>query len=167
MIDYFDQFTQTSLITVNTLLSNYSTQNNYQYSLSNFQSSLNIIPNLFPQTQLIQNFVNNNITLFEPYTLTDNEKIEMVSYKVYATTDYWWIIALINNIQSINDWLLSEEQLQELSLKLATDQNIYPATTYYQILSDANEAKRNILILNPQYISDFTKQFQTLFLENV
>ncbi len=164
---YFDQYNQSVTIDLTSALQNYSNQNNYNYQLSNYQPVTLPLVNIFTQVEFLSNFLSNNITYFQDYIVSDGEKIEMVSYNLYGSKDYWWIIAMINNIQGINDWVMDNDTLQSLSVKLASSQNIYPASTYYQILSQQNESKRNITVLQKEYVSEFISQFLDSITQNV
>jgi hypothetical protein len=43
--------------------------------------------------------------LYAPYMVQDGERPDYVSYKLYGSTDYDWIIMLANNIHSLyDDW---------------------------------------------------------------
>jgi len=52
-------------------------------------------------------------SLFYFYTLLDGEKVEDVSYKIYETIQYWWIILAINNIiDPYHDWMMGSQELE-------------------------------------------------------
>lgn len=52
-------------------------------------------------------------TLYFNYTIQDGEKPEDVSYKHYGTSQYHWILVLINDVvDQYYDWLLSAKELE-------------------------------------------------------
>lgn len=56
---------------------------------------------------------------FTSYDLQDGETLHDVSYNLYNTTDYWWIISLINNYDSVHyDMFIKDDSLQNLARQL-------------------------------------------------
>ena len=55
--------------------------------------------------------IKNNIALYDKYNIGDGEKPEDVSYAMYDTVDYYWVILLMNNIKDrFYDWPKTEHQ---------------------------------------------------------
>ncbi len=55
------------------------------------------------------------------YRLKDYETLPDLSYKLYASVDFWWVIALINDIYDINfDIPLPTEQIEYIAEELAS-----------------------------------------------
>lgn len=53
-----------------------------------------------------------NLVIFDEYDIQDGETPELVSYKFYDTTDYHWVILLVNDILDPRfGWPLTDEQL--------------------------------------------------------
>lgn len=53
------------------------------------------------------------------YDLTDGETLHDVSYSLYGTTDYWWLLALINNYNDVHyDMMIKDDVLQKLAKQL-------------------------------------------------
>jgi len=53
---------------------------------------------------------------FDLYRMVDGETLHDVSYKLYDTINYWWLLALINNTTDIHyDKLINNDVLQKLS----------------------------------------------------
>jgi len=47
------------------------------------------------------------------YNIANGETPEVVSFKVYGTVDYYWILLLVNNIKDrYYDWPLNEQQFE-------------------------------------------------------
>jgi hypothetical protein len=81
------------------------------------------------------------------YRINGESRLDLISQELYGTTDYWWIIALINNIHDIIfDLPLNEELLKQV----ATDRTlaVYPALT------------------SPGALAYWTEQVEELVLEN-
>jgi len=56
------------------------------------------------------------------YRIQDYETLPSIANKVYGSPDYWWIIALLNNISDINfDISLPTEQIEFIATELATE----------------------------------------------
>lgn len=56
------------------------------------------------------------------YRIKDYETLNSISYDLYGTVDYWWVIALLNNIQDISfDIPLNNEQIETIANDLATE----------------------------------------------
>ena len=49
----------------------------------------------------------NNLALLDKYDVQEGESPETVAYKAYGTTDYFWVICLVNDIVNrYYDWPL-------------------------------------------------------------
>jgi hypothetical protein len=69
---------------------------------------VNILTSVIPRYSPIK-----NTTLYFFHQVQDGEKPEDVSYKYYKTTEYHWLILLLNNVvDPYYDWLLSARELQ-------------------------------------------------------
>lgn len=95
------------------------------------------------------------------YNITGVKRIENISYELYGTTDYWWIIAKMNNINDIIfDLPISEEVLQQLAMDETLEQyeaiDDEGAMEYYveqfEILVEENDSKRHLNVINPSAI---------------
>jgi hypothetical protein len=118
---------------------------------------------------------------YNPYIVKDGERPDSISYKIYGSERYDWIIMMVNNISNVYDqWPKSSEDFREFiilkygtleyainttksyydSLKNEIDVTTYnsldPAQrtiqTYYEYEIDKNEAKAAIKILNPSLL---------------
>lgn len=53
------------------------------------------------------------------YDLRDGETLHDVSYNLYDTVDYWWLLALVNSYDDVHyDMFIKDETLQKLSKQL-------------------------------------------------
>ncbi len=65
------------------------------------------VVNIFIASRLLKK-LNINDFLLKEYTIKDGETPELLSYKLYNTPNYHWIIIIINSIVNLNtDWPLS------------------------------------------------------------
>lgn len=56
-----------------------------------------------------------NQTILLDYEVKGNERPEVLSYRLYGTKDYWWVVLMVNNILDVNaQWPLNSEELEEL-----------------------------------------------------
>lgn len=67
-----------------------------------------------------------NQTILLEYEIGGNETPMVLSYRLYGTVDYWWVVLMVNNILDINEqWPLNSEQLEEyINVKYGEDRNL-------------------------------------------
>jgi hypothetical protein len=147
------------------------------YELSKTEKVL--VTDIIRAVQLHSGFEDANIYL-PPYQIMDNESPELISLKFYKTTAYGWVIQLLNKkFDRYDDFPVSDVILRDYCEKkygnpdavhhyVDGDGQIvdafsggYPVTNY-EFESDENEKKRQCLVLRPELISLFVKQFQDL-----
>lgn len=149
-----------------------------------------------------------NTALFYKYTLSDDERPDIIASKYYGNSGYTWAIFYANGIvDPILDWHKSAYQFQAYLLdKYSTIENIYSDTvphhyeyydvfldktyiideaTYYSYLgqyepesqtlrdvrkvsyfdyeNELNEARRNIVVINSDYVYRIQNEFSTIF----
>jgi hypothetical protein len=126
--------------------------------------------------------IKDNIYLYEEYTVKDGETPESIAFDRYGSTQYHWIVMLINEIiYPWNDWALSTSMLRKITQEKYGAANLYAVHHYidengfitsqtvgtfpvsnldYEIAE--NDAKRNIKLIEPSLISAFVKEFKAL-----
>ena len=53
----------------------------------------------------VRSKVKDNLALLDKYDVETGEKPEDVAFKVYGSTDYWYVVCLMNNVVNRNhDW---------------------------------------------------------------
>jgi hypothetical protein len=155
---YFDQFPDVTIY-LTPYFSAINTDQPYTYSFTNVQPVQTTLKNLFDQVDLVNNFT--DISFFTSYSIADGERPENVSNNFYNTQNNWWILAIFNNMKNIiNDWIMSEPQLQTLSDIYYSKEGKYSRATYYNLLFERNEIHRNILVLKPIYVNDVISAFR-------
>lgn len=157
-LSYFDQFKDMEID-----LSEYLTKlssDEYKYEFSNIQPATCTVKNLFEQFRIIDQY-KKSAAAFLRYSIKDGERLDNISYRFYETVDFWWLIALFNDIRNpFYDLPLNEQQIIELSEKLAEEEGKYPQKTYYKLIFEANETKRQIYIPRPGYVADIVWEFR-------
>lgn len=131
-----------------------------------------------------------NYTLFEEYTIQDGDSPHIVSERVYGTPDYHWTIMLINEMYHyLNDWPMSDSQLEEYVKSKYGEDHMYdihqiygrehwvnsnniiidPPTignsdaysvSNYEYETQINDAKRKIRIIHPSLIGKFVTDLE-------
>lgn len=162
--NYFDQFPDTTVD-----LTGYIKRFSYEtpYDFSNIQPVVTTLKNLFALTDVMEAF-KRDVATFERYNILDGERIENVSYKRYGTVDWWWIIALFNDITNIFvQWPMTEGQIVELVGRLVISENKYSKEAYYSLVFDKNEERRSITLPLERYIPEIVWAYQNRLAENI
>ena len=154
-----------------------------------------LVPDIFRRVKAKSN-IKNNLTLLDTYDVDDGEKPEHIAYKLYGSTDLFWVVCMINNIENVYyDWPLSNlqfenyvkdkytnaeaihhhEKIQSSGPQIgdgpedyshmiecnSTDAGAGPVTNaeYERRIQDN---KRQVKVLDPQYLDLFLSEFKTL-----
>ena len=154
---FFDQFLD---VEVNLKpYQNYMQRFDKYFQFSNWQPLRVKLKNLFYQYRVINNYLKNK-TFFIKYQVKDYETIEYIAYKFYDDVEFWWVIAVFNDIKNpFNDWIMTNEQLQMIANWLTQEEGKYPYEIYYKLLFERNEEKRNIKILRPEELNNLVWDF--------
>ena len=131
------------------------------------------------------------IIMLDPYNVKENETPEIVADKHHGSTDYHWIVMLLNDISDVNhDWVKSTRQLQKFlldkyteaqliethhyevyqtsgdtTIKIEVENSSYPSAsivTNYEYEVALNDGKREINLLRNEYLGFFVDEFQSL-----
>ena len=131
------------------------------------------------------------IIMLDPYNVKENETPEIVADKHHGSTDYHWIVMLLNDISDVNhDWVKSTRQLQKFlldkyteaqltethhyevyqtsgdtTIKIEVENSSYPSAsivTNYEYEVALNDGKREINLLRNEYLGFFVDEFQNL-----
>jgi hypothetical protein len=136
----------------------------YKITDANFVAK---IRNIFYKYELTLKGIN----LFEYYTITSVKRIDQISYDLYGTTDYWWIIAILNDIiDIIFDLPIQDTYLYKLAREYVKEREITDNKTYFtrfdklttegfvlyeeefERLQKVNESKRVLKVIKPSEI---------------
>jgi len=103
-----------------------------------------------------------------------NETLHEISYKLYGTIDYWWVLALLNGIKDWFDVYYNDNLFMAKAKKLAQqyfdDNKItdYTQEQFYEKYLEFYEQLKNnqqytIMVINPEYMTDaLIKIFETI-----
>ena len=62
----------------------------------------------------VRDGIKDNLALFATYDVTPGDTPELISYKHFGSTDYFWVICLMNDITDrFYDWPLSDAAFEE------------------------------------------------------
>ena len=138
---------------------------------------------------MIRKGIRDRNTLFSKYDVKDWETPESVSHKFYRSTQYHWVIMMMNKMFSrYYDWPLSERSLQayvldkytdplatrhyeaaqtsgNTAVKLRVESSFAGATavSYLEYERSLNDAKKQIKILDPSYLGQFLQEHSELY----
>ena len=72
-----------------------------------------IVTDIFRRMKVRDN-IKDNMALFASYDVPSGETPESLSYKHFGSTDYFWVICLMNNVQDrFYDWPLTDQAFEE------------------------------------------------------
>jgi len=156
--DYSEQFKDLK-IDLSSFLKRFSTEN-YKLKFSNLQPVKVNVKNLFEQYKILDAY-KRDFSTFTTYKIQPNELLENISFKFYDAIEYWWLIALFNNIRNpFFDMPLTEEQIIEYSKELETAEGKYPQNVYYKLIEFENEKRREIHIPKKEAIADIVWDYR-------
>lgn len=156
---YFDQFHDVQ-IDLTPYFDAINSNSSFKYSFTNIQPIKTTLKNIFEQVDLVNN-IKSTADYFTSYKIGELESPEKVSHDFYGTQNNWWILALFNDMKNlINDWPMSEAQLQYLADQFYQKEGKYTRETYYNLLSQRNDKRRNIIVLKEAYINDVITAFR-------
>ena len=95
-----------------------------------------IIPDIFRRVK-VRSKIKDNIALFDRYDVDEGDTPETVSYKLYGSTKYFYIVCLMNDVVNrFFDWPLDEFSFQ----KFVQDKYTNPgAIHHYEITQRSGE----------------------------
>ena len=123
-----------------------------------------------------------NITLYDLYDIKDGETPEMLSDRIYGSSQYHWVIMLANDrYDYIRDWPMSSDVLNNYILSNYTTEQLGDTHHWekdgYIVESDIldaspvsnwehevrqNDLKRRIKIINPVLLKQILQEFNNL-----
>lgn len=131
----------------------------------------------------IRDEVKNNIGVYTKTILQSGETPESLASKAYGDSGLHWIILMMNDITNpIYDWLMDPEPLQSFitgkygagnenathhweNARLFEVNSTEPGAlivTNYEFEDRENEKKRDIKVLDPEFVSEIVKEFKTV-----
>lgn len=72
-----------------------------------------LVPDIFVRVKA-RDKVKNNVSLLDKYDVDEGDSPETVAYKVYGSTEYFWVVCMMNDVVNrFHDWPLSYTQFEE------------------------------------------------------
>src|SRR5579872_6500043 len=93
----------------------------------------------FTERAVIQEAVNQHVTVLYDYVIQDGLRPDSVAQNVYRSPLYTWIILVVNNIFTLFDWPLTTEEFSNYitekygSVTAAKSQNLYFTTDGFAV----------------------------------
>lgn len=104
-----------------------------------------IAKNIFKRTKIREDLAS-VFSVFEYYTIGDNERPEQIAEKIYGNPEYDWIIIIANNIIDVYEqWPLSQAQLNEYLLKKYGSEQALEEIHHYETLELKDSYNRVVL----------------------
>lgn len=120
-----------------------------------------------------------------PYVIKDGETPEKIAYEFYGSAFYHWVILLVNDIVNVREeWPMDGEEFNTYlsdnyaninavhhyidPVSLFEVDSTFPGAlpvTVIEYEEDINNDKRNIKMLDSQYLQQFVSMFDTLIIK--
>ena len=139
-----------------------------------------LVNNLLLRVRMRQSLINET-SLFNEHDIIDGETPEIIAFKMYGSTDFHWVIMIINNIiNPLFDWPLTQFNLSKFVDKKYDDANathhyrdnnlhivnsdapFATAVTNFVHESEVNEKNISIKILKKEFLTDFSDEYKSL-----
>jgi len=90
------------------------------------------------------------------YTLADGETPTKLASEIYGDEELWWIPFICNNIiDPFFDWPMPGRCLRDYFDYLVENNQFAGTSSDWNTLVEVNNNKRNIKLLNPEYLGQF------------
>jgi hypothetical protein len=161
---YFDQFKDIE-IDLTSYLSYYSTLTNpsgtgINYTFSNIQPVKTTVSNLFTKYDIIFDYTK-NIELIIQYEIKENQQVEMVSYDVYGTIDFWWLVYVFNDIKEpFTQWPLTQDEMIKKAQYMYETEAKYTYQIYYDNLISTNNERKQIILPKPDTVKEIVWKYR-------
>ena len=148
-----------------------------------------VMTDLMSRVKLITK-VKQNILEFDYYNVKDGETPEMIAHKYYDDVELHWTILMVNDIiDYYTEWPMSVQKFEQFvkdkyenpqaihhyevnqtsgdnttTIDVGMNTTDYPSATAisnYTYEDRLQEQRRQIRLIQPQYIRDFVKEFET------
>jgi len=114
------------------------------------------VKNFFKRAK-IRTDINNAITAFDYYQITDNQRPEVVASSLYGDPELDWIILITNNITNIRDqWPLSNNDLYNYMIDKYGSDEALSDIHHYETTEVKDEYDRLVVPSGLQVDSNFT-----------
>ncbi len=159
------------------------------YYDANANDNYKVMTDLMSRVKLITK-VKQNILEFDYYNVKDGETPEMIAHKYYDDVELHWTILMVNDIiDYYTEWPMSVQKFEQFvkdkyenpqaihhyevnqtsgdnttTIDVGMNTTDYPSATAisnYTYEDRLQEQRRQIRLIQPQYIRDFVKEFET------
>jgi len=114
------------------------------------------VKNLFKRAK-IRTDINNVITAFDYYQITDNQRPEVVASKLYGDPELDWVILITNNITNVREqWPLSNNDLYNYMIDKYGSDEALSDIHHYETTEVKDEYDRLVVPSGLQVDSNFT-----------
>jgi hypothetical protein len=84
-----------------------------KYNLSGVNGNQKLVTDIFRRVK-VRSKIKDNVSMLDKYDINEGDSPETVAYKAYGSTDYFWVVTLLNNIiNRYYDWPLDEYVFQQ------------------------------------------------------
>ena len=91
---------------------------NFQKTLYNFGTNeASVVIQDFTRHAVLTQEARDDVTIYETYTILQDERPDTLSYKLYGTSEYYWTFFLVNNKITESGWPLGRNALFNLAKK--------------------------------------------------
>jgi len=127
--------------------------NDLTYTINNKDYTIKDIFDINLQFDKIKKYQDSTNYYFS-HSVSDGEKWETISYKYYKSVNAFWILVLLNGDEDLfYDFVLSIPEISLATNYILSNNQI--TQDLFDTTVIANDEKRVIKILKPQYIKDF------------
>ena len=156
---------------------------------------LSVVTNLLKRIA-VRARVRANTLLYDTYDVREGETPESIAFKLYGSTEYHWVVLLVNNITDrYHQWPLTTPQFLDfvnekyddpnalhhyeipqtsgdtsIKINIGTDNTDNPTAsivTNKEIEEDRQDYIRQIRLLDPDYLEQITEEFEQLMGQSI
>lgn len=141
---------------------------NFQYLNRTKEKNSNIdyvtVKNFFKRVK-IKDEIFQNISFFDKYVVSGDDRPDNVAYKVYKDSNLDWVVLLSNNIIDVySEWPLTESHFKEYILeKYYTEENLYKVHHYETL--EIKDSEGTILIPSGLILKNSTIEWEEFILD--
>ena len=83
------------------------------YNITGVNGNVKEITDIWRRVK-VRSKIADNVSLYDQYDVPEGDSPETIAFKVYGSTDYFWVICLLNNVVNrYHDWPLDEFNFQQ------------------------------------------------------
>ena len=83
------------------------------YNITGVNGNVKEITDIWRRVK-VRSKIADNVSLYDQYDVPEGDSPETIAFKIYGSTDYFWVICLLNNVVNrYHDWPLDEFNFQQ------------------------------------------------------